>query len=254
MKQFLTYLITVASFLLLSCSNGGGNTKGTASEKKSNQSDTGYTGIEVYKRDGVVMKEVNYKNGIKDGLTKVYYNAATVREEIPYVNGKKNGISKWYYEDRNLFRTTPYENDTINGEQMQYYKNGKIRARIKYVDGKRVPAIDEYQNDGTKIVNYPKLVYRINDNYSEKGTIKILVELSDHSEEAKFYRGEYVNGLVDLNDCTPLLQTATTGYVDLKKTAGASTDSVHVICGYLTPLGNRYYMHIAIPVPYKDLK
>jgi|WetSurMetagenome_2_1015567.scaffolds.fasta_scaffold69087_3 hypothetical protein len=254
MKQFLSFLSIVSVLAAFSCSQGGGSTKGTVSNRKSHQADTGYTGIEVYKKGGIKAKEVEYKNGIKDGMTKTYYPGLILEQEIPYVNGKKNGIAKWYYTDGYVFRTTPYENDTINGEQLQYYKSKKVKARIKYINGLRFPKVDEYNMDGTKITNYPKLVYRINDNYKDKGSIKIFVEMSDNSEEVKFYRGDFVKGLLDLNACIPLMQTSTTGYVDLKKTIGASLDSVHVIGSYLTPFGNRYYSRLSIPLPYKDLK
>jgi antitoxin component YwqK of YwqJK toxin-antitoxin module len=253
MKNIFCLLTVIGIFAVFSCSNGGGNTSATANNKRSHQADTGFTGVENYKVNGVVKKTVSYKNGVKDGLTKTYFNAAAVDQEIPYVDGKKNGISKGYYIDGFLFRTTPYENDTINGEQIQYYKSGKVRARMKYDQGKRYPGLDEYEMDGTKISNYPKLVYHINDNYKEKGSIKILVEMSDMSEGTKYYRGKLTNGMVNLDACKPLLQSATTGYVDMRKTAGVSADSVHIIGAYLTKLGNRYFMQIAIPLPYKDL-
>jgi hypothetical protein len=256
MKQLLTTFAIIAVFAAFSCSRGNSGSGGTASNRKSHQPDTGYTGIEVYKNADktVILKEIQYKNGIKEGITKTYYPAGMIEQEIPYVGGKRDGDAIWYYPDGKIFRKTPYENDTINGDQVQYYKNDKVRARIKYIEGKRIPKVEEYLSDGTKKVDYPKIVYRINDSYKDKGSIKIFVEMSDNSEGTNFYRGDFVNGLVDLNACKPLLQTATTGYVDLKKTIGVSNDSVVVISGYLTPFGNRYFSRLAIPLPYKDLQ
>ncbi|HNX66775.1 MAG TPA: hypothetical protein PKH02_07820 [Bacteroidales bacterium] len=253
MKNLLCLFAIIAIIAASSCSNGSRGTGANAGSKRSHQADTGFTGIENYKVKGVIKKTVSYKNGVKDGLTKTYFNEAAVEQEIPYVDGKKNGLAKWYYTDGFVFRTTPYENDTINGEQIQYYKSGKIRAKMKYDNGKRYPGLDEYEMDGTKITDYPKLVYHINDNYKEKGTVKILVEMSDLSEGTKYYRGRFVNGLVDLGACTPLLQSATTGYIDLKKAEGVSSDSVYIIGAYLTRFGNRFYTSVAIPMPYKDL-
>ena len=93
-----------------------------------------------------------------------------------------------------LFRTTPYENDTINGNQIQYYKNGKVKARIQYKEGKRYPEIDEYEMNGTKVVGYPHMVYRVNDLLNEKGVYKVFIEMSDMAEGAIYYRGDFVNG------------------------------------------------------------
>jgi len=73
------------------------------------------------------------------------------------------------------------------------------------------------------------------------------------AENGKFYRGDYINGLVDLDSLNPMLQTVTTGYLDLQKRPGHKADSVVVIASYLTQFGNRLYYRLAIPLPYKDL-
>ena len=216
MKQLFTLISIVAIFATFSCTQGK---PGNASEnkKRSHQADTGFTGIEVYKKDNVKRKEVEYKNGVKEGITRIYYKGGMVEMDIPYSGGVKNGIAKWYYTDGELFRTTPYENDTINGDQIQYYKNDKVKARISYKHGKRVPEIHEYEMNGAKIVDYPHLVYRVNDLYKEKGVYKIYIEMSNMAEDAVYYRGDFVNGLLDLKVCEKLLQTSTTGYLDLKR-------------------------------------
>ena len=53
-------------------------------KKRSHQADTGFTGIEVYKKDNVKTKEVEYKNGIREGITRIYYKGGMVEQEIPY--------------------------------------------------------------------------------------------------------------------------------------------------------------------------
>ncbi len=170
------------------------------------------------------------------------------------VDGARNGEAKWFYPDSKLFRVTPYENDTINGDQIQYYKSGRVKARINYINGNRSPMLDEYEMSGVKVTDYPKLTYKVIDKYREKGVYKIYVEMSDLSETVNYYRGDFVNGLVDLSVCKPLLQSATTGYLDMIKSDSTGADSVVVIAAYLTNFGNRLYYRIAIPLPYKDLK
>lgn len=253
MKQFLTLLSIVAILATFSCTQG--KTGGIAeNKKKSHQADTGFTGIAQYKNGDNVTKQVELKNGIKDGITRLFYKGGAVQQEIPYVNGHKEGNAKWFYPDSKLFRVTPYENDTINGEQIQYYKDGKVKARIRYTDGVRVPIVDEYEMNGTKIIDYPHLVYRVNDSYNEKGIYKIYIEMSNMAEDVLYYRGDFTDGLVDLSKCEQLRQTATTAYLDLVKSEGVTSDSVIVIGAYLTPYGNRYYSRLAIPLPYKNLK
>jgi len=252
MRQLLAILTIVAAIATLSCTQGkqGGLSE---NKKRSNQPDTGYTGIEVYKKDNIKTKEVEYKNGIREGMTRTYYKGGMIEQEIQYKGGVKNGDARWLYPDGKLFRVTPYENDTINGSQIQYYKNGKIKAKIQYKEGKRYPGINEYEMNGTKVVGYPHMVYRVNDLLNEKGVYKVFIEMSDMAEGTIFYRGDFVNGFVDLKSCKQLQQTATTGYLDLVRSEGVTADSVTVIGGYLTPYGNRYYMRLAIPLPHKDL-
>lgn len=252
MKQ-LTLLTAAIIMLLASACGGGAGQEGTGRKKDGHVADTGYTGVKNYIKDNIKLKEVNYKNGLKEGITRTFYKGGALEQEIPYSGDKKNGEAKWYYPDGKLFRVTPYVNDTIHGDQVQYYKSGRVKARIGYVDGKRVPGIEEFMMSGEKVTDYPTLRYRVNDRYEDRGGYKVFIEFTDMAEKAKYYRGDYVNGLVDMDSLALLLQTATTGYLDLQKTPGHKADSVVVIASYLTQFGNRLYYRLAIPLRYKDL-
>jgi len=232
---------------------GGGTGQDNARKRAGHEPDTGYTGVRNYIRDNIKLREVTFKNGLREGMTRTYYKGGALEQEIPYSGDKKNGEAKWYYPDGKLFRTTPYINDTIHGEQIQYYKSGRVKAKLGYQAGKRIPGIEEYMMSGEKVANYPEIRYRVNDRYDERGLYKIFVEFSDMAENVKYYRGDYVDGLVDMDSLSLLLQTATTGYLDLQKTPGHHADSVVVIGSYLTQFGNRLYYRLPIPLPYKDL-
>ena len=106
---------------------------------------------------------------------------------------------------------------------------------------------------GEKVTDYPGITYRSNDQYEERGMYKFFIEMTNLAENVKYFRGDLVNGLVDMDSLKPLLQTATTGYLDLVKTQGHRADSVVVVASYLTNFGNRLYYRLAIPLPYKDL-
>lgn len=251
MKPVITFFLALMILAAFSCTGGAPSDGGGRKEKQA--ADTGYTGMRNYMRNGVKVREVHYTNGVREGLTRTFYRGGVTEQEIMYSGDSRNGVAKWFYPDGKLFRVTPYENDTINGAQIQYYKNGKVKARINYINGIRSPHLEEYAMSGAKVTDYPEATYRVIDLYREKGIYKIFIEMSDLSENVNYYRGDYVNGLVDLSVCKPLLQTATTGYLDMKKTQGASADSVTVIAAYLTAYGNRLYYRIAVPLPYKDL-
>lgn len=243
--------MTVLLVAAFSCT--GGNRAEGGGQKEKQAADTGYTGIKTIMRGGVKVKEVHYTNGIREGLTRTFYKGGVTEQEIPYSDDARNGEAKWFYPDSKLFRVTPYENDTINGDQIQYYKSGRVKARINYVNGVRSPLLDEYAMSGVKVTEYPELTFKVIDKYREKGVYKIYLEMSNLTENVNYYRGDFVNGLVDLSVCKPLLQSATTGYLDMIKGDSTGADSVVVIAAYLTNFGNRLYYRIAIPLPYKDL-
>jgi len=253
MKPISTLFLTIIILLAFSCSSGNPTEKGNKDEKSGHRGDTGYTGVKSYYSGEFKLKEVEFKNGIKTGISRTYFKGGIIKSEINYADNVKSGEAKEYYADGKLFRVTPYLKDTISGTQIQYYKNGKAKAKINYVDGRREPILSEYDMNGIKLTDYPELTYRVIDNYKTDGVYKIFVEMSDVSENVKYYRGDYINGLVDLSVCTPLLQSTTTGYLDMKKGEANSADSVTVIASYLTNYGNRLYYRISIPLPYNDL-
>ena len=251
--KHLTLLTAAIIMILASACGGGTGQEGAGRKKDGHVADTGYTGVKNYIKDNIKVREVYFKNGVREGITRTFYKGGALEQEIPYSGDKKNGEAKWYYPDGKLFRVTPYVNDTINGDQVQYYKSGRVKARISYTDGKRHPGIEEFTMSGEKVTGYPELRYRVNDRYEERGMYKFFIEFTDMAENVKYYRGDYVNGLVDMDSLALLLQTATTGYLDLQKTPGHKADSVVVIASYLTQYGNRLYYRLALPLPYKDL-
>jgi hypothetical protein len=252
MKNLAAIAGIIIMILTVSCGGGTGESGGR--KKEGHVPDTGFTGVRNYIKDNIKMKEVEFRNGVRQGMTRTFYKGGVIEQEIPYVDGKKNGEARWYYPDSKLFRVTPYVNDTIHGSQIQYYKSGRVKAKLDYVDGKRLPGIEEYNMNGEKVTSYPGIKYIVNDRYDERGLYKIFIEMSDKSENVKYFRGDLVDGLVDMDSLKPMLQTATTGYLDLQKTPGQNADSIAVIASYLTPFGNRLYYRLSIPLPYKDLK
>jgi hypothetical protein len=252
MKQLTAITAILIMIIAASCGGGTGDA-GDRNKNAGNVPDTGFTGVRNYINDNVKVKEVEFRNGVMGGMTRTYYKGGVIEQEIPYADGKKNGEARWYYPDSKLFRVTPYLNDTIHGSQIQYYKSGRVKAKIDFVDGKRLPGLEEYRMSGEKVTDYPGITYRTNDRYDERGMFKLFIEMTDLSENVKYFRGDLVNGLVDMDSLKPLLQTATTGYLDLQKTRGHMADSVVVVASWLTGFGNRLYYRLAIPLRYKDL-
>ena len=51
-----------------------------------------------------LVKEVTFKNGVREGLMKSFYQTGEVRQTFWYENGLREDSSRWYYQEGQLFR------------------------------------------------------------------------------------------------------------------------------------------------------
>ena len=216
--------------------------------------DTGYTGIKKYYSKSYLVKEVTFKNGIRQGLMKTYYLSGKLYQTFWYENGVREDTAKWYYEDGKIFRKTPFKKDTIDGTQVQYYENGVVKARLSYADGVRTTLLEEFKQDGSKIFAYPEMVIKREDNYKKEGIYKIYLELNKKDVKVSFYRGEFVNGLFMPKKYTKLNINEFKGYLELKKSNVRGESFVGIIAEITTDFGNKYLTNKKIDLPYNDLK
>ena len=105
-----------------------------------------------------LVKEVTFKNGVREGLMKSFYQTGEVRQTFWYEKWFKGRFSRWYYQEGQLFRTTPYKRDTVDGIQKQYYRTGRLKAKIGYSKGLRTTFFQEYTPEGKLIGGYPYTV------------------------------------------------------------------------------------------------
>jgi hypothetical protein len=242
---------------LLFASGCGGNSTSKKNQQTgadtSTVADTGYTGIKQYMSGQNLIKEVTFKNGIREGLMKSFYQNGKLRQTFWYTNGLRTDSARWYYEDGRVFRTTPYVNDTIEGIQKQFYRTGKIKAKIGYKKGLRTPFFEEYDQNGKLVSGYPSVIVNILDQYKTKGLYRISLGLSDKSTKVKFYRGDFSAGAFDTTQCKSIKVIKGIGTLDLKKTGTSKSVSVGVIGEILTSFGNKYLVYKKIDLPYNDL-
>jgi antitoxin component YwqK of YwqJK toxin-antitoxin module len=216
--------------------------------------DTGFTGIKKYKNGELILKEVTFKNGVRDGLTKTFDRNGNLYQTFWYKNDLREDSSCWYYPGGQIFRTTPYKHDTIDGIQRQYYSTGGLRARIGFKKGMRTTIFQEFDRNRKVFHGYPEVVVNIKDEYSSKGLYSIGLELSDKSTKVKFYRGGFTEGRFDTTICKIIKTTNGKGVLTLKKTSEPQPNSVYITADILTPLGNKYLASKKIDLPYNDLK
>jgi hypothetical protein len=256
MKIFSGSLIIILSLLFISGCNskrGGKKDSQTGNDTIAIVPDTGYTGIKQYMNGQVLVKEVTFKNGVREGLMKSFYQDGRLRQTFWYENGLREDSSKWYYQEGQLFRSTPYKRDTIDGIQKQYYRTGRLKAKLGYVKGLRTPYLEEFTQEGKLVGGYPGLVVNIRDDYSTKGVYRVSLELSDKSTRVRFYSGDFSNGVFDTAHCKTINTIKGIGYLDLKKTGSSKTGYVGVIAEILTNYGNNYLVYKKIELPYNDL-
>jgi hypothetical protein len=216
--------------------------------------DTGYTGIKQYTNGPNMIKEVTFKNGIREGLMKSFYKSGRVRQTFWYHNGLREDSARWLYEEGQVFRTTPYKNDTIDGIQKQYYRNGRLKAKLGFSKGFRTTYLEEFTPEGKIVKGYPELVATISDQYKTRGIYRISLELSNKSSYVKFYRGEFTNGVFDSTRCKRIDAINGVAFLDLRKTGSPKAGSVSVIAQVLTNFNNNYLIYKKIELPYNDLK
>jgi len=216
--------------------------------------DTGYTGIKKYYSNQLLLKEVTFRNGIREGEMKTFYQGGQLYQTFWYENGLREDSARWYFLEGQVFRSTPYRHDTIDGIQVQYYRTGRVKAKIGYTKGLRTPYIEEFTADGRLVKDYPEIVYTLTDNYNTSGRVRINLELSDKSKEVKFYRGEFENGVFDTAKYVRLTSAGGKAYFDLKKAGAPQPGNIGVIAEIRTGFGNKYLGYKKIVTPYNDLK
>lgn len=254
MKIFYGSLIIILFLFISGCKGKGTSNKDsqTANDMIS-VPDTGFTGIKKYMDGLSLVKEVTFKNGVREGLMKSFYSDGKTRQTFWYINGLRQDSAKWYYQEGQIFRSTPYKNDTVDGIQKQYFRNGRLKAKLGYIKGFRAPYLEEFTQEGKLVEGYPEIVVNIRDEYSAKGFYSISLQISDKSTKVKYYRGDFQNGVFDTVYCKKIKTVNGIGYLDLKKTGSAKKGYVGVIAEILTNYGNNYLVYKKIDLPYNNL-
>lgn len=255
-KLTLSLTITLILILFISGCTGKGNAKKESAENADTTTvaDTGFTGIKKYMSQSYLIKEITFKNSIRQGLMKTFYENGKVRQTFWYENGLREDSSRWYYMEGQLFRTTPYKRDTADGIQIQYYRNGRKKAKIGYNKGFRTGFLEEYKADGKLVGGYPELIVTTKDDYSTKGVYSITLSLSDKTDKVRFYKGDMSAGVFDTVRCKRIPSANGIARINLKKSSTQGEGSIGVIAEVLTNYGNNRLIYKKIDLPYKNIK
>jgi antitoxin component YwqK of YwqJK toxin-antitoxin module len=116
-----------------------------------------------WNRDGSKSNELNYKNGIQDGVelywweNKKGYMNNILLYKLNYKNGKKDGVSLSWNRDGSKSNELNYKNGIQDGVQLYWWENkNKLFSKENYKDGKKDGVQIYYNPDGieTKKENY----------------------------------------------------------------------------------------------------
>ncbi len=251
MKIFSSTIVVILALLF----SGGCTNKGSGKKDANVENDPANAADSIvqYFSNQVLLKEVSFKNGVRNGLTKTYYRGGQLYQTFWYINDLREDSSGYYYLEGQLFRSTPYKHDTIDGIQRQYYRTGEIKAKIGYSKGLRTPYFEEFTKEGKHVKGYPDIVTGINDEYNSSGRYTINLSLSDNNKKVKFYRGEFTDNRFDTAKCRLLKTTDGRAALILKKTGTPKRSYVGIISEFTTGFANRYLVYKKIDLPYNDL-
>lgn len=216
---------------------------------------SGFTGVKKFYDQGKLVKDVTYRDGIKEGICHNYYDDGRLKRTIIYSNNLKTDTARYYYREGMVYRATPYKDDKINGIQTKYYKSGMVQAELPYVMGLRISGLREFYENGLEVGGIPTIETEINDSYYDShGIVRIVLKLSNDSKNVEFYRGSLTDGAFDENKCTKVTISTGMGYLELKKDDNSGRGYIDVISVYTTPrFRNKEIITKRIKLPYNNL-
>jgi uncharacterized protein len=110
----------------------------------------------TYYENGFLKSEGNRKNFELDSAWKFYSDSGTITLIINYQNGKKNGFRTTYLKNERIEEY--FKNDIKDSTTCHFYKNGALKSKVKFKNGREEGQGIEYSPDGNIItlIDYKK--------------------------------------------------------------------------------------------------
>lgn len=132
-----------------------------------------------YYENGIIENEIHYKDNLKHGTCKSYYENGNFRYEENYIDGKKDGKQIYYYMNGFESRKCRYKNNIPIFFWYEYDSDGNEIFKIDYWNGIKKSVMD-YKS--SKFIVYYK-------NEKIKSIYKDKIKLLWYS---KYYKNSYV--------------------------------------------------------------
>lgn len=139
----------------------------------------------LYSKDGVLLEEENYKDGILIGEAKYFYDSGLLKTEKFF---RDKEIVKEYYESGEL------ESLEMQNERVEYYESGKIQRKL-YRFKNFIKIIEYYENGNIMeggTINYDNEYIGIGWTFYNDGTLKKVCSYVNNEIEGE-YKDYYEN-------------------------------------------------------------
>lgn len=105
--------------------------------------------------DSTVYHTVPWKNGLKDGMEKVFRKSRgetpSIEYEIPWKDGNIHGVKKSYFPDGSVMAEAGYAHGNLEGESTLYTRQGILERKSVFSGGKRDgPSVDYWASGHIK--------------------------------------------------------------------------------------------------------
>ena len=231
MKINITFLF-LAIFVLASCDQ----IKGPVSDGEVSD------GVrKTYRKDGSLLSEANYKEGVLHGVSKNYYDNGKVQNLITFKEGVKDGLVQTYYKDGVLNRETTYKNGKMDGYQKKFFKDGKLSSEQNFRED--LPgALKEYSSNGEPVTKVPELVITPINNIRQTREYILEVTFSKNPKRAVYFDGVLIDGeYFDEDNSLRLAQRNGKAQLRVRVNEGEYLNKTVNIIGVMkTPRRNQY--------------
>jgi len=95
------------------------------------------TAREYYDNTKTVKIEVQFVQGLKEGLCKTWFKSGKPESQKPYKANKLEGTAISWFESGSVERKVDFANDRKNGMFTTYFANGQIKEQGSYKLGKK---------------------------------------------------------------------------------------------------------------------
>ena len=197
----LSVIICLSLFISCESSSTDSSTSSTKEKAKTVKKNTGIK--KNYRKNGSLLSEISYVDGLKDGLAINYYENGNVQLKIDYKEGKMNGKHLYNYENGKLYKSSDYVDGELNGFVEYYREDGSLKIKIPYKDGEPGVGFQEYAMNGDvkKYLKNLDIVIREENTVALNDQYSLYFSLTDYSnvKDVYYYVGELTDGKY-LND------------------------------------------------------